>query len=251
MAQRQTNVFLLAAAIGAARFAQIASAQSSETINSADWTDVQHTTHWLVDTIEYFFDEALPTSLVWLTIFFFFLFLAYLVPRLCASVCLRCVAARHWVLFWQHLFTIAIITYGLWLAFAAIGVDAANLALTFGIIGLALSQGASAVIGNAISALAMQLDAELSVGYTLDVGGIRGRIVSMDLRQITLIPDDGEGGRIYVPNEILSRTIHRVYAPRVAKRSSSAGAKAKSGDGESVSEKMLRVGVQSKLNYEF
>ncbi|MFQ5908280.1 MAG: mechanosensitive ion channel family protein [Thermoplasmata archaeon] len=106
---------------------------------------------------------------------------------------------------------------GVFVVFAALGMDLTALLLSLGAFSIALSFALADIIKNVTAGLLVQADKPFFVGDTIKVGGVEGRVVKTKIRMTVL--ETAEGHTAYIPNlwfmtkEIINKTRGQGEAP--------------------------------------
>lgn len=90
------------------------------------------------------------------------------------------------------------IALGLYVALNMVGIDLGSLALVAGAIGVGLGFGLQNVINNFVSGLILLAERPIALGDRVEVDGVAGRVVQINLRSTTVVTNDNIS--IIVPN---------------------------------------------------
>ncbi|MDQ3036938.1 MAG: mechanosensitive ion channel, partial [Myxococcota bacterium] len=100
----------------------------------------------------------------------------------------------------------AIFAIGLLLALASMGIDASQLALIAGALGVGIGFGLQGIVANFIAGLVLMLERPVRLGDFIEVGPLVGRVDRIGLRSSTVRAFDG--AEVIVPNEsLISREV--------------------------------------------
>lgn len=91
-----------------------------------------------------------------------------------------------------------IVGIGIFVAFAAAGIDLSSLALLAGALGVGIGFGLQAIINNFVSGLILIFERPIQVGDTIDLEGLRGSVTHIGIRASTV--RTLEGAEVIVPN---------------------------------------------------
>ncbi|NIN72162.1 MAG: mechanosensitive ion channel [Gemmatimonadetes bacterium] len=91
-----------------------------------------------------------------------------------------------------------IVGLGIFIAFAAAGIDLSSLALLAGALGVGIGFGLQAIINNFVSGLILIFERPIQVGDTIDLEGLRGSVTHIGIRASTV--RTLEGAEVIVPN---------------------------------------------------
>ena len=100
-------------------------------------------------------------------------------------------------------FTYAAYFIILLIALKDLGVDTTPLITSAGVVGLAFSFGTQSLVKDLVYGIFVILEDQFNVGDEIDVGGMRGKVVKMNLR--TTVLKDEEGNLIFIPNSELKK----------------------------------------------
>lgn len=90
---------------------------------------------------------------------------------------------------------------GLVLALGTLGIDASQIALVAGALGVGVGFGLQGIVANFIAGLVLMLERPVRLGDRIEVGGLTGAVQRIGLRSSTVRGDDG--AEVIVPNETL------------------------------------------------
>lgn len=90
---------------------------------------------------------------------------------------------------------------GILLSLAVLGIDASQLALIAGALGVGVGFGLQGIVANFIAGLVLMLERPVRLGDRIEVGLLIGRVQRIGLRSSTVLGEDG--AEVIVPNEIL------------------------------------------------
>jgi potassium efflux system protein len=90
---------------------------------------------------------------------------------------------------------------GLILALATLGIDASQIALVAGALGVGVGFGLQGIVANFIAGLVLMLERPVRLGDRIEVGSLVGSVDRIGLRSSTVRGDDG--AEVIVPNETL------------------------------------------------
>lgn len=90
------------------------------------------------------------------------------------------------------------IVLGLYIALQMVGIDLGSLALVAGAIGVGLGFGLQNIISNFVSGLILLAERPIALGDRVEVDGVAGRVVQINLRSTTVVTNDNIS--IIVPN---------------------------------------------------
>jgi len=91
-----------------------------------------------------------------------------------------------------------IVGIGIFVAFAAAGIDLSSLALLAGALGVGIGFGLQAIINNFVSGLILIFERPIQVGDTIDLEALRGSVTHIGIRASTV--RTLEGAEVIVPN---------------------------------------------------
>jgi small-conductance mechanosensitive channel len=91
-----------------------------------------------------------------------------------------------------------IVGFGIFVAFAAAGIDLSSLALLAGALGVGIGFGLQAIINNFVSGLILIFERPIQVGDTIDLEALRGSVTHIGIRASTVRTFDG--AEVIVPN---------------------------------------------------
>jgi small-conductance mechanosensitive channel len=90
---------------------------------------------------------------------------------------------------------------GLILALGTLGIDASQIALVAGALGVGVGFGLQSIVANFIAGIVLMLERPVRLGDRIEVGALAGRVERIGLRSSTVRGDDG--AEVIVPNEAL------------------------------------------------
>ncbi|MBE0545524.1 MAG: mechanosensitive ion channel [Verrucomicrobia bacterium] len=90
------------------------------------------------------------------------------------------------------------IAVGLYVALKMVGIDLGSLALVAGAIGVGIGFGLQNIINNFVSGLILLAERPIALGDRVEVDGVAGRVVQINLRSTTVVTNDNIS--IIVPN---------------------------------------------------
>jgi small-conductance mechanosensitive channel len=90
------------------------------------------------------------------------------------------------------------IAVGLYVALKMVGVDLGSLALVAGAIGVGIGFGLQNIINNFVSGIILLAERPIALGDRVEVDGVAGRVVQINLRSTTVVTNDNIS--IIVPN---------------------------------------------------
>lgn len=90
---------------------------------------------------------------------------------------------------------------GLILALGTLGIDASQIALVAGALGVGVGFGLQGIVANFIAGIVLMLERPVRLGDRIEVGALAGRVERIGLRSSTVRGDDG--AEVIVPNEAL------------------------------------------------
>jgi len=90
---------------------------------------------------------------------------------------------------------------GILLSLAALGIDASQIALVAGALGVGVGFGLQGIVANFIAGLVLMLERPVRLGDRIEVGTLLGRVTRIGLRSSTVRGEDG--AEVIVPNETL------------------------------------------------
>ena len=90
---------------------------------------------------------------------------------------------------------------GLILSLATLGIDASQIALVAGALGVGVGFGLQGIVANFIAGLVLMLERPVRIGDRIEVGTLTGRVERIGLRSSTVRGEDG--AEVIVPNETL------------------------------------------------
>jgi len=98
---------------------------------------------------------------------------------------------QHWIVrrylrLTSYLVSLLILVLGFAVALGVNELDLWKILLSFGIVGLIISQGFNGLLSNIISGIMLSFDPEVDIGNEISIAGMRGRVVAMDIRAVTL-----------------------------------------------------------------
>ncbi len=96
---------------------------------------------------------------------------------------------------------IGLFTTAFLLAVSALGVDLTGLAVLSGAIGVGIGFGLQKIFSNLVSGVILLLDKSIKPGDTIEVGGVYGKVNSLNFRFTSVVTRDGK--EYLVPNENL------------------------------------------------
>lgn len=95
---------------------------------------------------------------------------------------------------------------GLILSLATLGIDASQIALVAGALGVGVGFGLQGIVANFIAGIVLMLERPVRLGDRIEVGALAGRVERIGLRSSTVRGDDGAD--VIVPNEsLISREV--------------------------------------------
>lgn len=98
------------------------------------------------------------------------------------------------------------ITLGFYIALQTIGLDLSSLALMAGAVGVGLGFGLQNIFSNFMSGLIILAERPISIGDRVDVAGVAGQVVKINLRSTIVVTNDNIS--IIVPNlQFISETV--------------------------------------------
>ena len=90
---------------------------------------------------------------------------------------------------------------GILLSLAVLGIDASQIALIAGALGVGVGFGLQGIVANFIAGLVLMLERPVRLGDRIEVGQLIGRVQRIGLRSSTVLGEDG--AEVIVPNETL------------------------------------------------
>jgi potassium efflux system protein len=99
---------------------------------------------------------------------------------------------------WMLLIRIAIISFGLFLAFAATGIAMDKIAIVFGALSVGIGFGLQNLVNNLVSGLIIAFEKPLNVGDVVEIGGRSGTMKSIGFRSSVITTFDGS--EVVIPN---------------------------------------------------
>lgn len=90
---------------------------------------------------------------------------------------------------------------GILLSLAVLGIDASQIALIAGALGVGVGFGLQGIVANFIAGLVLMLERPVRLGDRIEVGLLIGRVQRIGLRSSTVLGEDG--AEVIVPNETL------------------------------------------------
>jgi potassium-dependent mechanosensitive channel len=99
---------------------------------------------------------------------------------------------------WMLLIRIAIITFGIFLAFAATGIPLDKIAIVFGALSVGIGFGLQNLVNNLVSGLIIAFEKPVNVGDVVDIGGKSGTMKSIGFRASVITTFDGS--EVVIPN---------------------------------------------------
>ena len=90
---------------------------------------------------------------------------------------------------------------GILLSLAVLGIDASQIALIAGALGVGVGFGLQGIVANFIAGLVLMLERPVRLGDRIEVGLLIGRVQRIGLRSSTVLGEDG--AEVIVPNEML------------------------------------------------
>ena len=90
---------------------------------------------------------------------------------------------------------------GILLSLAVLGIDASQLALIAGALGVGVGFGLQGIVANFIAGLVLMLERPVRLGDRIEVGRLTGQVQRIGLRSSTILGEDG--AEVIVPNETL------------------------------------------------
>ncbi|HLO80210.1 MAG TPA: mechanosensitive ion channel domain-containing protein [Chitinophagaceae bacterium] len=99
---------------------------------------------------------------------------------------------------WMLLIRIAIITFGIFLAFAATGIAMDKVAIVFGALSVGIGFGLQNLVNNLVSGLIIAFEKPLNVGDVVEIGGRSGTMKSIGFRSSVITTF--EGSEVVIPN---------------------------------------------------
>jgi small-conductance mechanosensitive channel len=129
--------------------------------------------------------ESLPEFLLFLAIVILAALGAYASPTLIRFVGRQWINRSYLRLF-SWLIGILILVLGFGLGLGVNHLNLWNILLAFGIVGLIVSQGFNGLLSNIISGIMLCFDPEVDIGNEISIAGMRGRVIAMDIRAVTL-----------------------------------------------------------------
>jgi len=99
-----------------------------------------------------------------------------------------------------------IITAGVLLAMAAMGIDLTKVTLLAGALGVGIGLGLQGVVNNFVSGLILLAERPISAGDSIQVGDLQGVVQSIGVRSTTI--RTGQGAEVIVPNaDLISKGV--------------------------------------------
>jgi len=99
-----------------------------------------------------------------------------------------------------------IITAGVLLAMAAMGIDLTKVTLLAGALGVGIGLGLQGVVNNFVSGLILLAERPISAGDSIQVGDLQGTVQSIGVRSTTI--RTGQGAEVIVPNaDLISKGV--------------------------------------------
>jgi small-conductance mechanosensitive channel len=95
-----------------------------------------------------------------------------------------------------------VVVLGVYVALVTSGINLSSLAVVAGALGLGLGFGLQGIVANFVSGLVLLAERPLSVGDRIEVQGVAGRVVKINLRATTVVTNDNIS--IIVPNSDLT-----------------------------------------------
>lgn len=99
---------------------------------------------------------------------------------------------------WMLLIRIAIISFGIFLAFAATGIAMDKIAIVFGALSVGIGFGLQNLVNNLVSGLIIAFEKPLNVGDVVEIGGRSGTMKSIGFRSSVITTFDGS--EVVIPN---------------------------------------------------
>jgi small-conductance mechanosensitive channel len=99
---------------------------------------------------------------------------------------------------WMLLIRIAIISFGIFLAFAASGIAMDKIAIVFGALSVGIGFGLQNLVNNLVSGLIIAFEKPLNVGDVVEIGGRSGTMKSIGFRSSVITTFDGS--EVVIPN---------------------------------------------------
>jgi small-conductance mechanosensitive channel len=99
---------------------------------------------------------------------------------------------------WMLLIRIAIISFGIFLAFAATGIAMDKIAIVFGALSVGIGFGLQNLVNNLVSGLIIAFEKPLNVGDVVEIGGRSGTMKSIGFRSSVISTFDGS--EVVIPN---------------------------------------------------
>ncbi len=99
---------------------------------------------------------------------------------------------------WMLLIRIAIITFGIFLAFAATGIPLDKVAIVFGALSVGIGFGLQNLVNNLVSGLIIAFEKPVNVGDVVEIGGRQGTMKSIGFRASVVTTFDGS--EVVIPN---------------------------------------------------
>ncbi|HEX5669434.1 MAG TPA: mechanosensitive ion channel domain-containing protein [Chitinophagaceae bacterium] len=99
---------------------------------------------------------------------------------------------------WMLLIRIAIISFGIFLAFAATGIPLDKIAIVFGALSVGIGFGLQNLVNNLVSGLIIAFEKPVNVGDVVEIGGRQGTMKSIGFRASVITTFDGS--EVVIPN---------------------------------------------------
>lgn len=99
---------------------------------------------------------------------------------------------------WMLLIRIAIISFGVFIAFAATGIAMDRIAIVFGALSVGIGFGLQNLVNNLVSGLIIAFEKPLNVGDIVEIGGRSGTMKSIGFRSSVITTFDGSD--VVIPN---------------------------------------------------
>lgn len=87
-----------------------------------------------------------------------------------------------------------------------LGINIGPLLAGVGVIGLALGMGAKSLIHDYLNGLLIIIENQFCVGEIIEIAGVKGKVISLDLRKTILIGEDKE--KYIIPNGKIDKVIN-------------------------------------------